>query len=56
GIALTPWAPRTEVLAGVSITLAAALWLRFLAARDRIEVWHLGVNGGLYALYLVIVL
>lgn len=56
GIMLTPWAPRIEVLAGVLITLAAAVWLRLLLARGGLRVWHLAVNGGLYVLYLGIVL
>src|SRR3569832_678505 len=56
GIMLTPWAPRIEVLAGVLITLAAALWLRILLARGGLRVWHLAVNGGLYLLYLAIAL
>jgi len=52
GIALTPWNPQTEVLAGVLITFAAAAWLRLFA--HRLKVWHLLVNGGLYAGYLAI--
>ncbi len=56
GILLTPWDPRTEVLAGVLITLVGALWLRFLLARGGIKVWHVIVNGGLYVLYLSIAL
>lgn len=57
GIMLTPWSPRMEVLAGVVVTLIAAIWLRFIAEReDGIRVWHLGVNGLLYATYLLIVL
>ena len=56
GIMLTPWAPRIEVLAGVLITLVAALWLRILLARGGLRVWHLAVNGGLYLLYLAIAL
>lgn len=56
GIMLTPWSPRVEVLAGVLITLAAALWLRVLLARGAYRVWHLALNGGLYFLYIAIVL
>ncbi|MEW5786433.1 MAG: sodium:calcium antiporter [Pseudomonadota bacterium] len=56
GILLTPWAPQKEVLAGVIITLAAAAWLRFMLARGQLRVWHLAVNGGLYATYLSIAL
>ncbi|HEY5603983.1 MAG TPA: sodium:calcium antiporter [Gammaproteobacteria bacterium] len=56
GIMLTPWVPQREVLAGVVITLAAALWLRILHGRGQLRVWHLGVNGMLYASYLAIAL
>lgn len=56
GILLTPWNPQLEVLAGVVITLLAALWLRILLTRGQLRVWHLAVNGALYTLYLLIVL
>jgi cation:H+ antiporter len=56
GILLTPWNPQREVLAGVVITLLAALWLRILLTRGQLRVWHLAVNGGLYVTYLLIVL
>ena len=56
GIMLTPWAPQREVLAGIIITLLAALWLRFMLSRGQLRVWHLGVNGLLYVTYLVIAL
>lgn len=56
GIMLTPWAPQTEVLAGVIVTLMAAIWLRIMHARGQLRVWHLGINGVLYVLYLIIVL
>lgn len=56
GIMLTPWALRLEVLAGVMITLAGALWLRLQLARGGLRVWHLGMNGALYFLYLLVVL
>lgn len=56
GILLTPWVPRIEVLAGVLITLAGAVWVRLLVARGGVRVWHLAVNGGLYLLYLGVVL
>jgi cation:H+ antiporter len=57
GIMLTPWEPRMEVLAGVLITLAAAIWLRVMAARDGgLRVWHISINGLLYVTYLTIVL
>ncbi len=56
GILLTPWAPVKEVLAGVVITLIAAAWLRYRLARGQLRVWHLAVNGALYATYLLIAL
>lgn len=57
GIMLTPWVPRMEVLAGVIVTLIAAIWLRIVAEREGgIRVWHLGFNGLLYVTYLAIVL
>jgi len=56
GIMLTPWAPRTEVLAGVIITLLAAIWLRALVSRGQLKIWHVWVNGVMYLTYLTIVL
>ena len=56
GIMRTPWEPRLEVVAGVIITLLAAIWLRLMIARGQLRVWHLWINGGLYITYLVIAL
>lgn len=56
GIMLTPWAPQKEVLAGIVITLVAALWLRLMLMRGQLKVWYLIVNGVLYVTYLAIVL
>jgi cation:H+ antiporter len=56
GIMLTPWEPRKEVLAGIAITLLAAVWLRLLIARGAIKVWHLWINGVMYMTYLAIAL
>ncbi len=56
GIMLTPWVPARFVLAGVLITLFAALWLRVMLWRGQLRVWHLAVNGFLYAVYLYIAL
>lgn len=56
GIMLTPWEPRREVLAGVVITLIAASWIRWMAGRGHLKVWHVWVNGSLYVTYLVIAL
>lgn len=56
GIMLTPWEPRQEVLAGIVITILAALWIRLMVGRGQLKVWHLGVNGAMYATYLAIAL
>ena len=56
GIMLTPWQPRTEVLAGVALTLIAALWMRVQAGPKGLPVWALLLNGVLYATFLVITL
>jgi cation:H+ antiporter len=56
GITLTPWVPVKEVLAGVVITFVAALWLRVILANGPVRVWHLAVNGALYATYLIVAL
>lgn len=56
GVMLTPWEVRYEVLIGVLITLAAALWMRVLLMRGGLRVWHLAINGLLYTAYLIIVL
>ncbi len=56
GIMLTPWAPQTEVLWAVIVTLLGAIWLRALIARGQLKVWHVWVNGAMYLTYLAIVL
>ena len=56
GISLTPWTPQKEILAGVIITLIAAFWIRWAALNGGLRVWHLWINGTLYALYLAIAL
>jgi cation:H+ antiporter len=56
GIMLTPWEPRREVLAGVVITLLAAVWLRWMVSRGHLKVWHVWVNGAMYVAYLVVAL
>jgi cation:H+ antiporter len=40
----------------VVITLIAAAWLRWMAGRGHLKVWHVWVNGTLYLTYLVIAL
>lgn len=52
GLAITPWKPTPEVIFGVIVTYAAALWMYFLARRGGIRVWHLLVNGGVYFAYI----
>lgn len=56
GVSLTPWLPVKEVLAGVVVTLIAAIWLRWKLLHGGLRVWHLWVNGALYVTYLVIAL
>lgn len=56
GITLTPWAPRPDVLAGVIIAFLGALWLRLMISRGQLRVWHVLVNGGLYLLFLAVML
>ncbi|MGI9301423.1 MAG: sodium:calcium antiporter [Gammaproteobacteria bacterium] len=56
GIMLTPWAPDYEVVSTIIVAYIATLWLRFLVQRGQLRVWHLGVNGALYVLYLIAVL
>ena len=56
GIMLTPWEPRHEVLAGIVITLLAAVWIRFMISRGQLKIWHLWINGAMYVSYLIIVL
>ncbi len=56
GIMLTPWEPRSEVLSGVVITLLGIIWLRFMASKGQLKVWHVWVNGLMYLSYLAYVL
>jgi cation:H+ antiporter len=56
GILFTPWVARKELLAGVLITVIAAIWIRWLMAKGDIRVWHLAFNGACYLIYLVIAL
>lgn len=56
GIMLTPWVPTPVVLSGVLVTILAAAWLTLLAHRGQLRVWHLFLNGALYAGYVTWVL
>ena len=58
GLAITPWQPTREVVIGVLVTYASALWLYWLSRREHggLRVWHLLVNGGVYAAYIVAML
>lgn len=56
GVVLTPWVPRPEVFFGVVMTIAGALWLRWLITRGALRVWHLGVNGVFYVAFLALTL
>lgn len=52
GITLTPWEGQPAVILGIAVTLVAAVWVRTVIARGGILVWHLMVNGALYATYI----
>ena len=56
GIMLTPWQPRSEVVLGIALTLIAAVWIRYLAGKSILKVWHLLLNGAAYLTYLLLVL
>ena len=56
GIAITPWKPTPEVLAGIAVTMLAGLWLWVLARRGDLRVWHLAANGLVYACYVAVML
>lgn len=54
GLLFTPWEARPEIVLGLIITSAAAVWLRILVWSDKLRVWHLFVNGSLYAVYITL--
>jgi len=56
GITLTPWQPSPEVALGIALTLVAAIWLRYLAGKGSLQVWHLFFNGSIYIIYWLLVL
>lgn len=51
GLAITPWQPTREVIVGVIITYVAALWMYWMSRSGGLKIWHLLVNGGIYAAY-----
>ncbi len=55
GIALTPWVPRREVIAGMVLTLIASSYLLLMLRRARLRPYHLAVNGLCYCAYFVVV-
>lgn len=56
GIMLTPWQPQSEIVISFVVTLIAAIWLRFMAEKGQLRVWHIILNGALYVSYLLLVL
>ena len=56
GITLTPWQPTPAVALGIALTLIAAIWLRYLAEKLSLRVWHLLINGSIYIIYWILVL
>lgn len=54
GIMLTPWAPRSEVLLGMGLTLVASGYLFYLVwRRVHLRPYHLVFNGVCYVAYFV---
>lgn len=56
GLAITPWQPTREVVIGVIITYLSAIWLYWQSRRGGLRVWHLLVNGCIYASYITAML
>ncbi|MCL4874018.1 sodium:calcium antiporter [bacterium] len=57
GIFLTPWTVNLTVVASSALTIAAGVWLYFIAMRvKRIAPWLFIVNGALYIAFVYIVL
>jgi cation:H+ antiporter len=56
GIMLTPWEPRTEVIAGLIITIVASAYLLLMLRRGGLRPVHLFFNGFCYLAYLITVL
>ncbi|MEO7387513.1 MAG: sodium:calcium antiporter [Gammaproteobacteria bacterium] len=56
GLLLTPWQPQPVVIGAFAITVVGAGWLRLQAARARLKVWHLVINGLLYAAFVALAL
>ncbi|MDN5872066.1 MAG: hypothetical protein L0H73_15280 [Nitrococcus sp.] len=53
GILATSWQPTPAILGSVIATLIAAVWLRLMLMRGYLRVWQMGLNGALYAGYIV---
>ena len=56
GLLLTSWQPQPAVVAAFATTIAGAVWLRLLASSAGLKVWHLGVSGLLYLVFVVMAL
>jgi len=56
GILLTPWEPRPEVIAGLTLTIVASAYLLLMLRRGPLRPVHLFFNGFCYLAYLLIVL
>lgn len=53
GILLTPWEMRTEVAAGLALTLIASAWILVPLYRGALRPYHLLFNGACYVAYIV---
>jgi cation:H+ antiporter len=56
GILLTPWEARSEVMAGLAITLVAAIYMWWQVRHRELRPYHLIFNGACYLAYIAIVL
>lgn len=56
GLTITPWQASPEVVGSVLACYCSTLWLFFVSRRGHLQVWHLFVGGGIYAVYLTAVL
>ena len=56
GLILTTWQPQPAVIAAFAVTMTGAVWLRLQASSSGLKVWHLGVSGVLYLVFVVMAL
>ena len=52
GLLTTPWQPELPVVAAITLTILASLWLRWHLHHGGLQVRHLSINGLCYLAYL----